>query len=96
MDIVKKIGLPAALEQLAEECCELGQATLKLARKLRGENPTPKSIGECETDLLEETGDVLVCLNTLGEAGVIIKETVDSIIEAKNKRWQERLSKEEE
>ena len=40
-DIIDSIGLPAVLEQLAEECSELAQASLKYARLLRGENPTP-------------------------------------------------------
>ena len=35
-------------EQLAEECNELAQACLKKARKLRGENYTPKTIEEKE------------------------------------------------
>lgn len=41
--IIETIGEPALLEQLAEECSKLSQAALKLARKLRGENPTPKN-----------------------------------------------------
>ena len=35
--IIPKIGLPATLEQLAEEAAELGQAALKVARVIRGE-----------------------------------------------------------
>ena len=31
------ISRPVLLEQLAEEACELGQAALKLARKIRRE-----------------------------------------------------------
>ena len=45
--IVERIGEPAFLEQLAEECSELAQAALKTARKYRGENPTPKTIDDC-------------------------------------------------
>ena len=41
--IIEQIGECAVLEQLAEECVELAQAALKLARKKRGENPTPKN-----------------------------------------------------
>lgn len=41
-DILEMIGTAALLEQLAEESAELAQAALKMARKLRGENPTPK------------------------------------------------------
>lgn len=39
--VIGAIGLPAVLEQCAEELAELTQAALKMARKLRGENPTP-------------------------------------------------------
>lgn len=39
--VIEAIGLPAVLEQCAEELAELTQAALKMARKLRGENPTP-------------------------------------------------------
>ena len=52
--MIEKIGRPAMLEQLAEEASELAQACLKLARKERGENPTPKSKAECERELIEE------------------------------------------
>ena len=49
MNIVETIGTAAVLEQLAEESAELAQAALKLARKLRGGNPTPKTEQECWT-----------------------------------------------
>ena len=39
--MIEKIGEPAMLEQLAEEAAELSHAALKLARIIRGENPTP-------------------------------------------------------
>ena len=45
--IVDRIGKPAMLEQTAEECAELAHACLKEARRLRGENPTPKTTPEC-------------------------------------------------
>lgn len=41
--IVDYIGKAALLEQTAEEASELSQACLKMARKIRGENPTPKT-----------------------------------------------------
>lgn len=41
--MIEIVGKPAMFEQLAEEATELAQATLKMARKLRGENPTPKT-----------------------------------------------------
>lgn len=60
--IVERIGEPAFLEQLAEECSELSQAALKTARKYRGENPTPKTIDECLDSLQEEMADVMLCM----------------------------------
>ena len=41
INIMEEIGEAAVLEQLAEECTELAKASLKLARILREENPTP-------------------------------------------------------
>ena len=52
--IINRIGIPAALEQLAEEAAELSQAALKLARVLRGENPTPVTRREVRKHLIEE------------------------------------------
>ena len=46
------------LAQLAEEASELAQAALKLRRALDGTNPTPKSVEECEENLLEELADI--------------------------------------
>ena len=61
-EIIRMLGEPALMEQLAEECSELAQAALKLARKERGENPTPKTLGECFKDLIEEMADVNLCI----------------------------------
>lgn len=52
--MIEKIGTPAMLEQLAEEAAELSQAALKLARVLRGENPTPVTRREVRKHLIEE------------------------------------------
>ena len=91
LNIIERIGTPAALEQLAEECCELGQAALKLARKLRGENPTPKTYDECMKAFNEENADVLVCLDLLIKSGLIHNESIDSEMVLKERRWQDRL-----
>jgi hypothetical protein len=61
-DIVERIGKPATLEQMAEECCELGKAALKLARVMRGENPTPVTEEQAVANLIEEVGDVRSCM----------------------------------
>ena len=36
LQVIEAISLPAVLEQCAEELAELTQASLKMARKLRG------------------------------------------------------------
>lgn len=60
--IAEKIGEPALMEQLAEECAELAHASLKLARILRGDNYTPVKKEEAIAALEEEIGDVtLLC-----------------------------------
>jgi NTP pyrophosphatase (non-canonical NTP hydrolase) len=64
--MINEIGKPAMLEQMAEECSELTQALLKYARKLRKENPTPKSESEIKRNLIEEYSDVIQCARELG------------------------------
>lgn len=46
-------------EQLAEEAAELAQAANKMARVLRGTNPTPKTEEEVRKNLVEEYTDVV-------------------------------------
>ena len=75
----------AIYEQLAEECAELGQAALKLARILRQENPTPVTLQEAEKSLREEADDVLVCLDVIGH------EPDWVFMEVKTNRWCDRL-----
>ena len=82
---IEKIGKPAMLEQLAEEAAELGQAALKLARKLRNENPTPVTIDDAVANLSEEVTDVSLCLNELKIY------PVKDIYEYKRARWLGRL-----
>lgn len=90
--IVDKIGVPALLEQTAEECCELAQACLKMARKLRDENPTPKSVEDIREGLVEETADVMICVDEIMATTKLIggAELVNTMIE-KVERWEKRL-----
>lgn len=54
------------LEQLAEECAELGQAALKYIRALGiSNNPTPIPEEEAEDNLYQEAMDVLLCLHMI-------------------------------
>ena len=89
MDILKEIGQPAMLEQLAEECAELGQAALKLARVMRGENPTPKTQMQCLDALTEEIADVELVIDQLGE--MVDTSRVEAVKDQKWVRWQHRI-----
>lgn len=91
IDVVNDIGVPATLELCAEECVELAHAALKMARKLRGENPTPKSMDDILEDLTEELGDVQINIDKILEYGIVPKKDVDAVKEFKRKRWEERL-----
>lgn len=96
MNIAEEIGLPAALEQLAEEAAELAQAALKLSRKIRKENPTPKDVMELAENLEEEYGDVLTCGLPLLEAeiegrGILNLKRLDKEIDYKMFRWENRI-----
>lgn len=90
-EIMEQIGLPALLEQLAEECGELTQAALKLARLKRGENPTPKSEMQCIAGLTEEIADVELCIDLLKRGGIVDKDRVSAIMRNKEVRWNGRL-----
>ena len=87
-NIVDRIGLPALLEQTAEECAELSHACLKEARRLRGENPTPCTAEECYSKIVAEEADVQNCMMRLIEAGYMwargdVEDNLD--------HWHQRL-----
>lgn len=87
-EVIRTLGEPALLEQLAEECAELAQAALKMARLERGENPTPKTEEECVQALLEELGDVNLCMSVV-EANRCIHIRCLSV--DKKARWAQRI-----
>ena len=89
------IGTPALLEQFAEECTELAQASLKYARKLRGDNPTPKNFGEILDSFQNEIADVFVCIDELESAYLIDHGYVNDKKEEKIRRWYERVKEKE-
>ena len=94
MNVVDKIGVPALLEQTAEESIELAHACLKLARKIRGENPTPKTKEELCHNLNEEIADIRLCIDTMIDELVDIVSVVEimSVTKYKDQRWKERLA----
>lgn len=94
MKIIDEIGVPAMLEQLAEECSELAHASLKLARKIRGENPTPKDIPELIENMEEETADVSLCMYLLIDEGIIDADICYQAMDDKEQRWIDRIKEE--
>lgn len=86
--IVDRIGLPAILEQTAEECAELAHACLKEARRLRGENPTPNTTPECWLAISEEMTDVQICIEMLDAAGY---HSDPALADVKRQRMIQRL-----
>lgn len=89
--LIDRIGEPAALEQLAEECTELAHAALKLARKERQENPTPKKLEECYAAVIEEWADVIICMGELADLDWNKSDEFDKIYEKKLERMHVRL-----
>lgn len=89
-DVLEMIGTAALLEQLAEESAELAQAALKMARKIRNENPTPKPQTDCVANLQEEIADVELCISVL-PAALHDPAEIGRTIAAKHRRWNERL-----
>ena len=88
--IVDYIGYPAMLEQLAEECAELGKAALKMARIVRKENPTPVTGEEALKNLREEYTDVVQCAMELGLKPDLIE--MQKKKERFFERWKQRVS----
>lgn len=91
MNLVSDIGVPAMLEQCAEECTELAHACLKLARKIRNENPTPVSKKELFDNINEETADTKVAVDALIKAGVISRNEMQKYESLKTLRWEKRI-----
>lgn len=79
------LGEAALYEQMAEECTELAQALLKKSRKLRGNNPTPLTMGEIDIHVEEEYTDVSMCAELLD-----IDVNFD-VYNSKLFRWEKRI-----
>lgn len=91
-DIAAIIGKSACLEQLAEECAELSKASLKYARILRNENPTPITQKKAILDLIEEIADVRLCIEVIG---CFTNLDTDDIENSKLNRWFSRIKEAE-
>lgn len=90
-EILDYIGLPALLEQQAEECSELAQASLKLARYIRGENMPAKTLMELTGNLLEEIADLDNILTLVAQTDLYDGPRIARIRENKMARWAQRI-----
>lgn len=95
--LYENIGKCAMLEQTAEECSELAQVCLKLSRKYRNENYTPRTQEEIESHLLEEIADVMICIDELSPLITNINTAYDGLtledwIKYKTNRISDRLN----
>lgn len=90
-ELYKKTGEAACLEMLAEECTELAHACLKLARKQRGENPTPTTMLDSVKAIHEEIADVELCIEVLACARWYDNDRCSNIFYDKLNRWLTRL-----
>ncbi|MBQ1569723.1 MAG: hypothetical protein IIZ78_01265 [Clostridiales bacterium] len=95
-DIIDTIGLPAVLEMLGEESAEMTHASLKCARQLRGENPTPKTEEECREALVEEMADVQLMIDLLTMSGIIGDAEIRTRMGKKMLRWLDRMEAQNE
>lgn len=78
--------------QLAEECCELGQATLKMVRCMMGE--TPDSGRAVLEHYIEELADVGVMWNlAVANMEIAQRTQVNAIMNEKRNRMKERLER---
>lgn len=93
-EILDKIGEAATLEQTAEECAELAQVCLKMARKFRAENPTPAAEAEICESIHEELADLMTCVDVMINIPWINTEKVQEIQIRKARRWEERILEE--
>lgn len=89
MNVIReRLSVAELLAGLAEECCELAQAALKLRRVFDGTNPTPQTEERAIEHLWEEIADVNLYLAQIDFPLVEISE----IMQTKQKRWIERLA----
>lgn len=106
MTIVEAIGVPAALDQVVEECTELAQAAIKLARVLRGRNPARISEEDAKEHVIEEYADLLLAMdsvimeNLFGDVTSVDKltkfydERLIKIFKQKQERWAASIEEE--
>ena len=89
------------LTQMAEKASKLALVALELRRALDGTNPTPKSVEECEENLLEALADIKVAFTVyLSDSKPCIKarvsEEINKTAEIKLDWWLSRLEAKEQ
>lgn len=96
--IFEKVGEPAMLEQLAEECGELAMACLKvghiaqkMARIERNDNPTPKTLEECIEEFHVEAADLEICIEAMMLSPWVQVDRINYYYDEHLKRWHDRL-----
>lgn len=93
--ILVHLPVPTVYEQLAEEYTECAKAALKIARIIRGENPTPITMREAKDNILEEVADVDLVWKVLSLVQSTPHESVqthDARMYTKLDRWIDRLT----
>ena len=88
-EIRDRLSEAALYEGLAEEATELAKEALKVARILRGESPTPVTLGEACSNVREEYTDVELYAAIVG-----LSVNFEQMMR-KSERWVERLKKRE-
>lgn len=90
LDFIEEHMTRASLyEMFAEEATELAQASLKMARILRQENPTPVGAQDAYKSIEEEWNDLFLVMR-------VLSLTTDYVyMKQKAERWIKRLKKRE-
>lgn len=73
----------------SEEATELAKEALKMARILRGENPTPVTMETAMANLREEYTDVVQCAEELGI--MVDKDQIERKQARFRRRWIDRM-----
>ena len=90
--IANNISELAVLMALAEEASELSKAAMKYARaKGLLDNPTPISVAQAESDLIEEYNDLLICVGVLNKMPSLTIGVDVDLRKRKCRRWAERI-----
>ena len=86
-EIIEKYGAEYMLRQMAEECCELAQAAMKLIRAWNKE--TPMRATEAMENMMEEMADV--SLMVAGVFNNMLTEEQKEFVYDMNERKEQRM-----